>query len=145
MNNLSQDNRRFMSKQININHFAVPNRVKKTVQTLSRRSDSLLEGGDKYYLRKSLTLPWTRKLSESNSRSVLSVTLIIKLEGHLVFMVAIQCFAKGDLYLLEVYPPKDFSYHLLTKYHHQYLKDGVVNNFAVKLGKSSTPEIFQEC
>ena len=26
--NLSQDNRRFMSKQININHFAVPNRVK---------------------------------------------------------------------------------------------------------------------
>ena len=41
-------------------------------------------------------------------------------------MVAIRCFAKGDLYLLEVYPPKDFSYHLLTKYHHQYLKDGVV-------------------
>ena len=39
-------------------------------------------------------------------------------------MVAIRCFAKGDL--LEVYPPKDFSYHLLTKYHHQYLKDGVV-------------------
>ena len=28
--------------------------------------------------------------------------------GHLVLMVAIQCFAKGtkgDLYLLEVYPP----------------------------------------
>ena len=62
----------------------------------------------------------------------------MKLEGHLVFMVAIQCFAKGDLYLFEVYPPKDFdfSYHLLTKYHHQYLKDGVVNNFAVKLRKS---------
>ena len=38
--------------------------------------------------------------------------------GHLVFMVAIQCFAKGDLYLLEVYPPKGFSYHLLTNYHH---------------------------
>ena len=57
-----------MSKQININHLAVPNRVK----TLSRRSDSLLEGGDRY-LRKSLTLPWTRKLSESNSSSVLSV------------------------------------------------------------------------
>ena len=48
-------------------------------------------------------------------------------------MVAIQCFAKGDLYLLEVYPRKDFSYCFLTKYHHQYLKDGVVNNFAVKL------------
>ena len=60
-------------------------------------------------------------------------------------MVAIQCFAKGDLYLLEVYPPKDFSYHLLTKYHHQYLKDGVVNNFAVKLRRSWTPENFQEC
>ena len=72
MYNLSQDNRRFMSKQININHFAVPNRVKKTVQTLSRRSDSLLEGGDRY-LRKSVTLPWTRKLSESNSSPVLSV------------------------------------------------------------------------
>ena len=41
-----------------------------------------------------------------------------------MFMVAIRYFAKGDLYLLEVYPPKDFSYHLLTKYHHQYLKDG---------------------
>ena len=40
-------------------------------------------------------------------------------------MVAIQCFAKGDPYLLEVYPPKDFSYHLLTKCHYQYLKDGV--------------------
>ena len=53
-------------------------------------------------------------------------------------MVAIRCFAKGDLY-------KDFSYHLLTKYHHQYLKDGVVNNFAVKLRKSWTPENFQEC
>ena len=51
-------------------------------------------------------------------------------------MVVIRCFAKRDLYLLEVYPPKDFSYHLLTKYHHQYLKDGVVNNFAVKLRKS---------
>ena len=45
-------------------------------------------------------------------------------------------FAKGDIYLLEVYPPKDFSYHLLTKYHHQYLKDGVVNNSAIKLRKS---------
>ena len=44
-------------------------------------------------------------------------------------MVAIRCFAKGDFY-------KDFSYHLLTKYHHQYLKDGVVNHFAVKLRKS---------
>ena len=29
MYNLSQDNQRFMSKQINVNHFAVPNRVKK--------------------------------------------------------------------------------------------------------------------
>ena len=48
-------------------------------------------------------------------------------------------------YLLEVYPPKDFSYHLLTKYCHQYLKDGVVNNFAVKLRKSWKPENFQEC
>ena len=62
---LSQDNRRFMSKQININHFAIPNGVK------HRRSDSLLEGDDNY-LRKSLTLPRTRKLSESNSSSVLS-------------------------------------------------------------------------
>ena len=51
-------------------------------------------------------------------------------------MVAIRCFAKGYLYLLEVYLPKDLSYHLLSKYHHQYLKDGVVNNFAVKLRKS---------
>ena len=63
--NLSQDNRRFMSKQININHFAVPNGVK------HRRSDSLLEGDDNY-LRKSLTLPRARKLRESNSSSVLS-------------------------------------------------------------------------
>ena len=61
---------------------------------------------------------------------------------HLVLMVAIQCFAKGpkgDLYLLEVYPPnycKDFSYHLLTKYHRQYLNERVFNNFAVKLRKS---------
>ena len=46
-----------------------------------QKIDSLLEGGDKY-LRKSLSLPWTRKLSESSSSSVLSVTLIIKLEGH---------------------------------------------------------------
>ena len=60
-------------------------------------------------------------------------------------MVAIQCFAKGDLYLLEVYPRKDFSYCFLTKYHHQYLKDGVDKNFAVKLRKSSTPENFREC
>ena len=51
-------------------------------------------------------------------------------------MVAIQCFAKGVLYLLEVYPPEDFSYHLLTKYHHQDLKDGFVNYFSVKLRKS---------
>ena len=58
------------------------------------------------------------------------LTLIIKPEGHLVFMVAIRCFANEELYLLEVYPPKDFSYHLLNKYYHQYLKDGVVNNFA---------------
>ena len=69
--NLSQDNRRFKSKQININHFAVQNGVKHTVQTFSRRSDSLLEEDDNY-LRKSLTLPRTRKLSESNSSSVLS-------------------------------------------------------------------------
>ena len=69
--NLSQDNRRFMSKQINFNHFVVPNGVKHTVQTFSRRSDSLLEGDDSY-LRKSLTLPRTGKLSESNSSSVLS-------------------------------------------------------------------------
>ena len=71
MYNLSQDNRRLMSKQININHFAVPNRVK-TVQTLSRRSETYRGGGDRY-LRKSLTRSWTRKLSESNSSSVLSV------------------------------------------------------------------------
>ena len=51
-------------------------------------------------------------------------------------MVAIQYFSKGDLYLLEVYPPKDFSYHLLSKYHHQYLKERVFNNSAVKLRKS---------
>ena len=52
-------------------------------------------------------------------------------------MMAIQCFVKGDLYLLEVYPPIDFSYYLLTKYHHQNLmiKDGFVN-FSVKLRKS---------
>ena len=59
--------------------------------------------------------------------------------GHLVLMVAIQCFAKGpkwDLYLLEVYPLKDFIYHLLTKYHHQYLNERVFNNFAVKLRKA---------
>ena len=61
---------------------------------------------------------------------------------RLVLMVAIQCFAKGPeggLYLLEVYPPnysKDFSYHLLTKYYHQYLNERVFNNFAVKLRKS---------
>ena len=72
------------------------------------------------------------------------LTLIIKPGGHLVFMVAIRCFANGELYLLEVYPPKDFSYHLLNKYYHQYLKDGVVNNFAVQLRKSWTPENFQE-
>ena len=60
--------------------------------------------------------------------------------GHLVPMVAIQCLAKGpkgDLYLLEVYPHNDFSYHLLTKYHHQYLNERVFNNFAVKLRKFS--------
>ena len=51
-------------------------------------------------------------------------------------MVAIQYFSEGDLYLLEVYPPKDFSYHLLSKYHHQYLKERVFNNSAVKLRKS---------
>ena len=61
---------------------------------------------------------------------------MIKLKGYLVFMVAIQCFGKGDLYLLEVYPPEDFSYHLLTKYHHKDLKDGFVNYFSVKLRKS---------
>ena len=70
------------------------------------------------------------------SLSFLTLWLIIKLEGHLVFMVAIQCFAKGDLYLLEVYPPEDFSYFLLTKYHHQDLKDGFANYFSVKLRKS---------
>ena len=32
MHNLSQDNERFMSKQININHFAVRNRVTNFVQ-----------------------------------------------------------------------------------------------------------------
>ena len=64
------------------------------------------------------------------------LTLIINLEGHLVFTVAIQCFTKGDLYLLEVYPPKDFSDHLLTKYHHQELKDEFVNYFSVKPEKS---------
>ena len=36
-----------------------------SVQTLSARSDSLLEGGDRY-LRKSLTLSWTRKLIETD-------------------------------------------------------------------------------
>ena len=46
----------------------------------------------------------------------------------MVFMVAIQRFAKADLYLSEVYPPKGFSYHLLTEYHHQYLKERVFNN-----------------
>ena len=51
-------------------------------------------------------------------------------------MVAIQCFAKGDLYLLEAYPPQGSFYHLFTKYHHQYLKERVFNNFAVKLRKS---------
>ena len=64
------------------------------------------------------------------------LTLMIKLKGYLVFMVAIQCFAKADLYLSAVYPPKRFSYHLLTEYHHQYLKERVFNNFAVKRRKS---------
>ena len=45
------------------------------------------------------------------------LTLIIKLLGHWVFMGAIQCSPK------RVYPPKDFRYHLLTKNHHQYLKE----------------------
>ena len=69
---------------------------------------------------------------------------MIKLKGYLVFMVAIQCFAKADLYLSAVYPPKRFSYHLLTEYHHQYLKERVFNNFAVKRRKSWTPENFKE-
>ena len=64
------------------------------------------------------------------------LTLIIKLLGHLVFMGAIQCSAK------RVYPPKDFRYHLLTKNHHQYLKERVFNNFAVRLRKSLIPEKY---
>ena len=52
-------------------------------------------------------------------------------------------FCERGLYLLEVYPPKNFSYHVLTKYHHQYLKDGVVNNFTAPLRKSGTPENFR--
>ena len=62
------------------------------------------------------------------------LTLIIKLLGHLVFIGAIQCSAK------RVYPPKNFRYHLLTKNHHQYLKERVFNNFAVILRKSLIPE-----
>ena len=65
MYNLSQDNRMFMSKQININHFAVPNRVKNSTNFVQEKSQ--LAGGGDRYLRKSLTLSWTRKLTESNS------------------------------------------------------------------------------
>ena len=65
MYNLSQDNRRFMSKQISINHFAVPNRVKNSTNFVQEKKE--LAGGGDRYLRKSLTLSWTRKLTESNS------------------------------------------------------------------------------
>ena len=71
MYNLSQDNRRFMSKQINVNHFAVPNGVKNSAKFVQEKGQ--LTGGGDRYLRTSLTLRWTRKLSESTSSSVLSV------------------------------------------------------------------------
>ena len=48
-------------------------------------------------------------------------------------MHAIPCSAK------KFYPPKDFKYHLLTKNYHQYLKERVFNNFAVRLRKSGSP------
>ena len=86
-------------------------------------------------------------LGESNSSSVHSVYQPqLKLEPHfpnpnhktsgsdLVFMGAIQRSAK------RVYPPKDFRYHLLTKNHHQYLRERVFNNFAVRLRKSLIPK-----
>ena len=58
-------------KKINTNHFAVPNRVKNGTNFVQEKW--LLTGGGDRYLRKSLTLSWTRKLSESKSSSVLSV------------------------------------------------------------------------
>ena len=57
--------------EININHFAVRNRVKNSTNFVQEKWQ--LTGGGDRYLRKSLTLSWTRKLSESNSSSVLSV------------------------------------------------------------------------
>ena len=61
----------YAKKKITINHFAVPNRVKKSTNFVQEKWQ--LTGGGDRYLRKSLTLSWrTRKLSESNSSSVLS-------------------------------------------------------------------------
>ena len=58
-------------KKINTNHFAVPNRVKNGTNFVQEKWQ--LTGGGDRYLRKSLTISWTRKLSESKSSSVLSV------------------------------------------------------------------------
>ena len=90
-------------------------------------------------------------LSESNSSSVLPVYQpYLKLEPQFpnpnhktsgsfsVFFFwgggggggGIQCSAK------RVYAPKDFRYRLLTKNRHQYLKERVFKNFAVRLRKS---------
>ena len=141
--NLSQDNRRFMSKQININYyFAVPNRVKNSINFVQEKWQ--LTGGGLDIWESLLHFHglenWVNQIPVqfflyNNPRldSLSFLTLIVSLSlikviansvyanpamVHLVFMVAIQCFAKGDLYLLEVYPPKTFTYHLLTKYHH---------------------------
>ena len=115
----------------------LPTQGKKHIlQGLSRRSDSLIHFHGLVpwaSMHGNFIQYWVNQIPVQNLNPSF-LTLIIKLLGHLVFMGAIQCSAK------RVYPPKDFRYHLLTKNHHQYLRERVFNNFAVRLRKSLIPE-----
>ena len=116
-----------MSKQYNINYyFAVPNRVKNSINFVQEKWQ--LTGGGLDIWESLLHFHglenWVNQIpvqfflyNNPKLDSLSFLTLIVSLSlikvtansvyanpvmGHLVFMVAIQCFAKGDVYLLEV-------------------------------------------
>ena len=117
---------------------------KHILQGLFRRSASLIHappwasmhGNFIQYWVNPIPLQFSLHINPNWNFNPSFLTLIIKLLGHWVFMGAIQCSPK------RVYPPKDFRYHLLTKDHHQYLKEKVFNNFVVRLRKSL---ILEKC
>ena len=120
----------------------LPTKGKKHIlQVLSRSEESntppwpFMHGNFIQYWVNQIPVQFSLYINPNRNLNPSFLTLIIKLLlDHLVFMGAIQCSAK------RVYPSKNYSYHLLTKNHHQYLKERVFNNFAVRLRKSLIPE-----